>query len=171
MEKKTKVGLLLPEEAERLLTEEFGKVSDHSFGVAQTDEGYFPYFIQQKIPLKPDSDGGLWWQANIQGTVAHFFIHVGLRKGELCFPLCLVNPDHRKFAYAVAKTTFVEKFNEKEATVLIGNSLNNCYPIHFSAAPLCVSLTVSELFPTLERFASKNCLGCKNLARNMGEQT
>lgn len=163
-EKKSKTALLSHEEVESLMAREFGKVTSHSFGIAQTEEGMIPYFIQQRIPLKPDPDGGLWWRANIEGTISHFFIHVELRNSELVFPLCLVMPDHRKFAYAVAKTTDVEKFNEGKATILIGNSLNNCYPIRFDVGPLCITLITSELVQTLERFASKHCPACKHLA-------
>lgn len=159
--------ILSESEAEEYTKKEFKRVSSHQFGIAQLeDEPICPYFVIQ-LPLKEDEDGGLWWDCHIEGTNSHFFIHIKLRNGEVVIPLCIVSPGHRKFAWALAKTTYLQKYNEKHATILIGNSQDKMYPITFDAGPLCTSLVMSKLLPpnALVRFASKYCPACKAIKK------
>lgn len=163
---KGKTAILTPEESNHLIGKYFRGVKRFSFTIAETNGRLLPCFLVQ-TPLREDEDGGLWWKAGVDCVDTHCFIRIKLRNGRIVLPLCLIDPFSRKIASIIAETTKVKKYNEKEATILIGNEDGEVYPVIFSAESLCVSLVTSELFPPsfFRERLSRHCPLCRKLMK------
>ena len=160
-----KLGILSWAEAKRILASYFRKVEPFEWGVAKTGGGHYPAFTFDKPVLKPDSDGGLWWRATEEGVGLHLFIHVELRNGKILFPLCFASPEGKKLALLVALTTRIKKYNEQDATILIGNSIGRWYPVRFPGPSSAILSFMARVFPDdyLSRFRAPDCPFCRHL--------
>lgn len=162
----SRLSILTADEAERKLNEYFDRTSRISIcGIASTDGESFPYIQVEESFLKLDKDGELSWKARMEAIGLHVFLTITVQNETITVPICLVNPEIRRYAWLIAETSKIEKYGQKDAEVWLKTASRGPYPIHFDASPLCGILVSTELMytPSLTAFAFKRCPCCCHL--------
>lgn len=164
-----KLDLLSKEEAESLISFYFSHSVPYSFGMLSNGKPAF--MLKNTVDLILNKDGSITWKAREVGVGLHSFIELTTgeeKKRKIYIPLCLVNPDYRKFLKLLLDTTrnpVDGRYNSQEAELYILTPNGHGFKIHLKLENLSMQYVMMQLFPSdfALKFKSKHCPFCREV--------
>jgi len=161
--------LLSQREAEDLMSFYFAQAVPFSFRRLSNDKPAF--MLKNSGDLISNKDGSVTWKVCEIGIGLHSFIELVTgekTKNKIYIPLCLVNPQSRKFLTLLLDTTkhpMDRRYNSKEAEAYILTPDGRGIKIKFKLQSLAMHYVTLQLFPSdfALKWKSQHCPFCREL--------
>jgi hypothetical protein len=164
MNEKTHNIIISREEAEKIFSVYLSKKVDWEWGIAKTEEGIIPVFKIKNFNTQEKES--FEYEIKQISLSLHEIIDIKIKdfNKEFCIIICPNVKGNIFLIKTIANTTFLNKYNEKNAkiAILLGK---NPHIFQFPAGGLVMDFVTAQLFPPdiYERFKLQNCPYCQKM--------
>jgi hypothetical protein len=150
----------------------YGVLTDDTHNNMRARQVFAPAFmLKNKQDLISNKDGSVTWNLREIGLGFHSFLEIitgEKNKRKVCIPLCLVNPNSRKFLQFLLQTTRTledNRYNSQPAQFYILSKDGRGFLAKVKLQNLATHYVMLQLMPPdfVSRYWSQYCLFCREV--------